>query len=200
MLSGLIQAETDRFLDTIQLVQDYYISMMRKPLQRISFSKFDFNCVELDEDKAGEGDSEINESFPILHIDQLHIEIDHSLNADKDETRIDLENNYCHTFIAQNIHFAEEYVENVSGEVLNVVKNQDTVIDQSENKKNRFIQEWYSATNYEIHRVRERLTILKNAALTDVDYLLKTIRHTFQLIRQMIITRYDYSNKIFNIY
>lgn len=44
---GIIQIEMDRCVDTIRLLQDYYLGMLMRPLQEIRFPKFTLNKMEV---------------------------------------------------------------------------------------------------------------------------------------------------------
>lgn len=45
---GIVQAEIDRCVDTIRLLQDYYFGMMKKPLREIGVSKVVLNKIEIE--------------------------------------------------------------------------------------------------------------------------------------------------------
>lgn len=50
MYIGILQTEIDRFVDTVQLLQDYYVSMLQKPLQESRFSKILLDYIEMEND------------------------------------------------------------------------------------------------------------------------------------------------------
>ncbi|XP_071857166.1 sperm flagellar protein 2 [Bombus fervidus] len=45
---GIVQAEIDRCVDTIRLLQDYYFGMMKRPLREIGVSKVVLNKIEIE--------------------------------------------------------------------------------------------------------------------------------------------------------
>ncbi|XP_076626313.1 sperm flagellar protein 2 [Colletes latitarsis] len=48
---GIIQAELDRFIDTMHLIQDYYLTTLKRPLQETRFSKVVLNRMQVGHDE-----------------------------------------------------------------------------------------------------------------------------------------------------
>ncbi|XP_076232985.1 sperm flagellar protein 2 [Calliopsis andreniformis] len=60
---GIIQIEMDRCIDTIRLLQDYYLGMLKKPLQELRFSKVLLHRMEIDDIEFAKLDRETSESL-----------------------------------------------------------------------------------------------------------------------------------------
>ncbi|XP_025073961.1 sperm flagellar protein 2-like [Pogonomyrmex barbatus] len=210
---GILQTEIDRFIDTMQLLQDYYTSMLQKPLQKSQFSKIVLDNIKLEDifqenslikDKEGTVSETKIESAKIstrtVDISQFKIEIeilliDVSKSFDPDQSTV-------YNIIKDNIRQVQSIVDSISSMVLEMLNREEKIaIPKTEKgsaspasvkltKKNRdLIEEWRYAVLFEIERIRQRLNILNAAARSDVTFLLDTMRQTFHCIHDYIIER-----------
>lgn len=210
---GIMQVELDRFIDTMQLLQDYYTSMSQKPLQESLFTKIVLEHIELEiawdrpsEDNAAQPAAkraQQNDSVKILENFKIEIEnllIDTSKRFDPDESNI-------YNLIRDNVERARRVVDVISSTVLETLKKEDKAIpakieprsariklDSPDSifaltKRSQLVEEWRYAVSYEIDRVRRRLDVLNAASRSDVVFLLDTMRHAYHRVYDHIVER-----------
>ncbi|KYN16022.1 Sperm flagellar protein 2 [Trachymyrmex cornetzi] len=213
---GILQTEVDRFVDTMQLLQDYYISMSQKPLQESRFSKIVLDNIELEDvlqeilgkhKKLTAKIESIETSARIINKDQFKTEIetlliDVSKSFDPDQSII--------YNIIKKIMFdkVRDTVDSISFLMLEMLKKEEKAVilkteikskgDTSTNstfaklvRRNRdLIEEWRYAVLFEIDRIHQRLDVLNAAARSDITFLLDTMRQTFHRIHHHIVERY----------
>jgi len=211
---GILQTEVDRFVDTMQFLQDYYTSMSQKPLQELQFSKIVLDNIELedvlqeilDEDKEQTAKIKaIKTSARIINEDQLKTEIE-TLLIDVSKS-FDSDQNIIYNIIKDNIQQVRDTVDSISSLMLDMLKKEEkavilkTEIKNKEDtsadstfakltKRNRdLIEEWRYADLFEINRINQRLDVLNAAAQSDVTFLLDTMRQIFHDIYHHIIKR-----------
>ncbi|XP_011695725.1 PREDICTED: sperm flagellar protein 2-like [Wasmannia auropunctata] len=214
---GILQTEIDRFVDTMQLLQDYYTSMLQKPLQESPFSKIVLDTFELEdvlqetslEDKermVSETKTESSAEASALVVDKSQLKteletllIDVSKSFDPDQSTV-------YIIIKDNVRQVRDLVDSVSSVMLEMLKKEEkAVIAKIEIKgkgnasfdttrpagRNRdLVEEWRYAVLYEIGRIRQRLDVLNAAARADVTFLLDTMRQTFHRVYDRIVERY----------
>lgn len=218
---GILQAEIDRFVDTMQLLQDYYTSMLQKPLQESRFSKIFLEYIELEdvlqetsllkskERTASKVKVESTEaSARFINKNQFKTEIetlliDVSKNFDRDQ-------NIVYNIIKDNVRQVRDIVDSISSMILEMLKKEEkAAIPKTEikgkgnaspdstfaNLARRYhdlVEEWRYAVLYEIDRIYQKLDVLNATARSDVAFFLNTMRHTFHHIHDYIIKRLIY--------
>ena len=212
---GILQTEVDRFVDTMQLLQDYYTSMSQKPLQESRFSKIVLGNIVLEdvlqeilgEDKEQTAKIEAikKTSARIINKDQFKTEIE-TLLIDVSKS-FDPHQNIIYNLIEDNIRQVRNTVDSISSLMLEMLKKEekavilkteiknkgDTLADSTFTKltsRNRdLVEEWRYAVLFEIHRIHQRLDVLNAAAQSDVTFFLDTMRQTFHRIHHHIVER-----------
>lgn len=218
---GILQAEIDRFVDTMQLLQDYYTSMSQKPLQESRFSKIVLDYIELgdifqetsliknkERMMSKTKVESIEASARFVNKNQLKTEIetlliDVSKNFDPDQ-------NIIYNIIKDNVRQVRGIVDSISSMMLEMLKKEEkTAVPKTEikGKENAppdstfvklaksycdLVEEWRYAVLFEIHRIHERLDVLNAAARSDAIFLLNTMRQTFHYVHDYIIKRSVY--------
>ncbi|XP_036142847.1 sperm flagellar protein 2 [Monomorium pharaonis] len=214
---GLLQTEIDRFVDTMQLLQDYYTSMLQKPLQESLFSKIVLDNIELDnvlqktslvedEEQTASKDEWIEASTRVLNDSQFKIEIE-TLLIDVSKS-FDLEQSFVYNIIKDNVRQVRDVVDSISSVMLETLKKEEKAAIPKTEVKNKgttspdstfaklarrsrdLIEEWRYAILFEIERIRQRLDVLNAAARSDVTFLLDNMRQVFHRIHDRIIERY----------
>jgi len=211
----ILQVEIDRFVDTMQLLQDYYTSMSQKPIQESRFSKIVLELVESQdfpqktspnkkEQVNSKGKNESSRtSARVTNNDRFKSEIeavltDVSKSFDPDENSI-------YNFFKDNIRRVRGVVDSISFRVLETLKKEEkNAVLKSEKGKSvspnstlaklmirsrDLIEEWRYASLYEIERVRQRLDILNAAARSDIAFFLDIMRQMYHHIHQYIVER-----------
>ncbi|KAG5329688.1 SPEF2 protein, partial [Acromyrmex heyeri] len=181
---GILQTEVDRFVDTMQLLQDYYTSMSQKPLQESRFSKIVLDHIELEDvlqeilDKDKEQMTKIKSittSARIIDKDQFKTEIE-TLLIDVSKS-FDSDQNIIYNIIKDNIRKVRGTVDFISTLMLDMLKKEEKA-------------EWRYAVLFEIDRIHQRLDVLNAAARSDVTFFLDIMKQTFHRIYHHIIERY----------
>lgn len=210
---GFLQTEIDRFVDTMQLLQDYYTSMLQKPLQESRFSKIVFDNVELedflqetlvkdDEQTVSKTKTEsIKVSARIINKDQLKSEIETLLiNVSKS---FEPDQSIIYNIVKDNIRQTRDIVDSISSMILEVLKKEEKPgilgieIRGKENmspdlklaRSRDLVEEWRYAVLFEIGRIHQRLEVLNAAVQSDVIFLLDTMRQTFHRVHDHIVER-----------
>lgn len=215
----ILQAEIDRFIDTMQLLQDYYTSMSQKPLQEPRFSKIVLehvalaNIVEktsLFEDKEQE----------LSKIESIDASARRAINMDQFKTEIetllidisksfDPDQSIIYNIIKDNIQQVRNVVNSISSMILEmlqkeekaaipktdiknkIIKNAspDSTFDKLARRNRDLIEEWRYAALFEIDRINQRLDVLGTAARFNLIFLLDTMKEAFHGIYHHIIER-----------
>ncbi|XP_025156059.1 sperm flagellar protein 2-like [Harpegnathos saltator] len=135
----ILQTEIDRFIDTVQLLQDYYTSMLQKPLEESRFSKIFLDRVELklglrEAPNSGASDGLINDeeketaiqtkaSSHAANIEHFKIDIEGLLT---DVSRIfDPERNIVYDVIKDTIRQVRSVVESTSSIITETLKKEE---------------------------------------------------------------------------
>ncbi|KYN06669.1 Sperm flagellar protein 2 [Cyphomyrmex costatus] len=212
---GILQTEVDRFVDTMQLLEDYYTSMSQKPLQESQFPKIVLDNVELEDvlqeislvenEKQTKSES-IETSDRIVNKDQFKTEIE-TLLIDVSKS-FDPDQSIVYNTIKDNVRQVRNTVDSISSVILEMLKKEEKdVISKTEIKskvdisadstfaklarRNRdLIEERRYAVLFEIDRIYQRLDVLNAAARSDVTFLLDTLKQTFHRIHDYIVERY----------
>lgn len=216
---GILQAEIDRFVDTMQLLQDYYTSMSQKPLQESRFSKIILDNIELEnilqetslvEDKEQtelkiKADS-IEASARIINKNQFKTEIETLLI---DTSKIfDPNQNIVYNIIKTNVRQVRDIVDSISSVMLEMLKKEekaaampkieikgkgnvspDSTFAKLARRNRDLVEEWRYAVLFEIGRIHQRLDVLNSAARSDVTFLLDTMKQTFHRVHNHIVER-----------
>jgi len=219
---GILQTEIDRFVDTMQLLQDYYTSMAQKPLQESRFSKIVLDSIELEnvlqetslvkdkEQTASKTKAEsIEASARVTNKNQLKIEIetlliDVSKSFDPDQSTV-------YNIIKDNVRQVRGIVDSISSVMLEMLNKEEKAANAKIKikgkgnalpnstfaklaRRNRdLVEEWRYAVLFEIGRIHQRLDVLNAAARSDVIFLLDTMRQTFHRVHDHIVERLIYS-------
>lgn len=211
---GILQAEIDRFVDTIQLLEDYYTSMSQKPLQEPRFSKIVLDHVDLDgilwetlstkeeeEHMASKAKANlIKSSVRIVNMDHLKTEIEDLLtDVSKD---FDPDQSTACNVIKDNVRQVRDQVDSISSMMFEMLqKKEKPAIPKSKGKTENaspdwiqlrshdLLDEWRYAVLFEIDRINQRLSVLHAAAISDVTFLLNIMRQTFHRIYHHIVER-----------
>nr|XP_012218965.1 PREDICTED: sperm flagellar protein 2-like [Linepithema humile] len=214
---GILQTEIDRFVDTVQLLEDYYTSMSQKPLQELRFSKIVLNYVDFDgilwetlsvkdeeERTASEAKADsVKASVRIVNMNHFKAEIEHLLiDVSKD---FDPDQNAVYNVIKDNIRQVRDQVDSISSMALEKLKKKEKPavpkakgkdtgnVSPNSTKLTRshdLVDEWRYAVLFEIDRIHQRLNVLNAAAQSDVTFLLNFMRQTFHRIYHNIVERY----------
>ncbi|XP_047361824.1 sperm flagellar protein 2-like [Vespa velutina] len=116
---SILQAEIDRSVDTLQMIQDYYTSMLQKPIQESRLSK-----ILLDRLKISQKDEVSHLPSKLSH---FHIEKDKK-NKKDNKSRIDSERfDYAKPIIDPN-----EITREITNLFVNDVEDAMTIFDSSE--------------------------------------------------------------------
>ncbi|XP_071639913.1 sperm flagellar protein 2-like [Temnothorax longispinosus] len=216
---GILQTEVDRFVDTMQLLQDYYTSMSQKPLQESRFSKIVLDNVELEdvlqetslvknkERTASKTKAEPTEaSARVINKSQFKTEIeillmDVSKSFDPDQSIV-------YNIIEDNVRQVRDIADSISSMILETLRKEEkAAIPKTEIKGKRnaapdstfaklarryrdLVEEWRYAVLFEIGRMHQRLDVLNAAARSDMTFFLDTMRQTFHRIHDYIVERY----------
>lgn len=224
----ILQTEIDRFVDTMQLLQDYYTSMSQKPLEELQFSKIVLDNIELEDvlqetslikdkkqtaSKAMKTES-IKSSARVLDYNQFKTEIE-TLLIDVSKT-FDPDQSTVYNIIKDNVRRVREIVDSISSMMLETLKKEekaaipktevkgkrntspDTTIVKLARRNRDLIEEWRYAVLFEIDRVCQRLDVLNAAARSDVTFLLDIMRQTFHRIHDCIVDRLIYKIVVLN--
>lgn len=149
---GIVQAEIDRYTDTMQLIQDYYLSMLQRPLQeprrsRVLLQKIPFemstsgskekivSAVKLSSKSVRDKDSkEVKTKIstakilppPSLPDENLFKDEMIKLLTDFDrDSSVPIETIACKT-IGADIRYVQNLVESIASPVLDVLKKEET--------------------------------------------------------------------------
>lgn len=212
---GILQTEIDRFVDTMQLLQDYYTCMSQKPLQESQFSKIVLDFIELEDVlqeislvKSEESIASQTKVQPtsarLINKYRFKTEIE-TLLTDVSKS-FDPEQNVVYNVIKDIVRQVRGIVDSMSSAILEMLKKEEKVtISKNEIKDNRnaldstfaklatryrdLVEEWRYAVLFEIDRIHQRLEVLNAAAQLDVTFLLDTMRKTFHRVHDYIVER-----------
>lgn len=215
---GILQAEVDRFVDTMQFLQDYYISMSQKPLQEPRFSKIILDHVALtdilletslfedEEQMLSKIESTNASARKALNIHHFKTEIE-TLLIDTSKS-FDPDQSIIYNIIKDNIRQVRNVVDSISSTTLEMLKKEEkAAISKSDVKtknignaspdsfaklaeRNRdLIEEWRYAVLFEIDRINQRLDVLNAAAQFNIIFLLDTMKEVFHRVYHHIIER-----------
>lgn len=213
---GILQTEVDRFVDTMQLLQDYYTSMLQKPLQESRFSKIVLDNVELEDilQETLVKDNErtvsktktesIEVSTRVINKDQFKTEIE-TLLIDVSKS-FDPDQSIVYNIVKDNVRQARDSVDSISSMILEMLKKEEKAVISTNEIKGKgntspdltfklarryrdLVEEWRYAVLFEIDRIHQRLDVLNAAARSDVIFLLDTMRQTFHRVHDHIVER-----------
>jgi len=213
---AILQVEVDRFVDTMQLLQDYYISMSQKPIQESRFSKIVLELIEPQdflqktspnkkEQVNLKGKNESNRaSARITNNDRFKTEIE-ALLTDVSKT-FDPDENSIYNFIKDNIRRVRSVVDSISFRVLETLKKEEKSAVSKADLKGKsvsphlalaklvirshdLIEEWRYASLFEIERVRQRLDVLNAAARSNIAFFVDVMRLMYHRIYHCIMER-----------
>lgn len=216
---GILQAEVDRFVDTMQFLQDYYISMSQKPLQEPQFSKIILDHVALT-DILLETSLFEDEERMLSKIESTNASARRTLNIHHFKTEIEIllidtsksfdpDQSIIYNIIKDNIRQVRNIVDSISSTTLEMLKKEEkAAISKSDVKsknignatpdstfaklaeRNRdLIEEWRYAVLFEIDRINQRLDVLNAAARFNIIFLLDTMKEVFHGVYHYIIER-----------
>lgn len=216
---GILQAEVDRFVDTMQLLQDYYTSMSQKPLQEPRFSKIILDHVAL-ADILLETSLFEDKERTLSKIESTNASAHRDLNIHHFKTEIetllidtsksfDPDQSIIYNIIKDNIQQVRNVVDSISSATLEILKKEEKAVIlktdvKSKNignaspdstfaklvERNRdLIEEWRYAVLFEIDRINQRLDVLNAAARFNIIFLLDTMKEAFHSIYHHIIER-----------
>lgn len=141
---GILQAEIDRFVDTMQLLQDYYTSMLQKSLQEPQFSKIVLDHVLLDVLEA----SLLEDKERMLSktkIDSINASARRNINMDHFKTEIETllidvsksfepDQSIIYNIIKDNIRQVRNVVDSISSMMLEMLKKEEKTAISKTNK------------------------------------------------------------------
>ncbi|CAG5095166.1 Similar to Spef2: Sperm flagellar protein 2 (Mus musculus) [Cotesia congregata] len=206
----IIQIEINRFVDTLEFLRWYYLTMLQRTIEdnifrKIILDKVSGNCGG--EEKKCPKLPEINDAALQKEIQSLMLGVSDNLEEVIDD---------CLQAITPTIDYAQSIVEELSDSAVGdlkkergskskrrcstvrVKKKSEKLSDVSvkpkkvklgSKKKNLFL-EWKYALMYEINRVKMRVQILNSAVKADIEFLLVNIKRGFSLAGQSINERY----------
>lgn len=215
----ILQAEVDRFVDTMQLLQDYYTSMSQKPLQEPRFSKIVLENVALanvlqetslfdDKERMLSKNESINASArKTINMDHFKTEIE-TLLIDISKS-FDPDQSIIYNIIKDNIQQVRSVVNSISSMMLEMLQKEektaipktdiksksirnaspDSTFDKLAKRSRDLIEEWRYAVLFEIDRINQRLDVLDTAARFNIIFLLDTMKEAFHGIYYHIIER-----------
>lgn len=211
---GILQTEIDRFVDTMQLLQDYYVSMSQKPLQESRFSKIVLDNVELEDvlqeismfkNKERTATESIEASTRVINRNQFKTEIETVL-IDVSKS-FEPDQNIVYSIIKDNVRQVRDIVDSISSMILEMLKEEKAMIPKIEIKGkgnvspdstfaklarryHDLVEEWRYAVLFEIGRLQQRIDVLDAAARSDVTFFLDTMRQTFHRVHDHIVERF----------
>lgn len=216
---GILQAEVDRFVDTMQFLQDYYTSMSQKPLQESRFSKIILDHVALTDILLETSLFEDKEQMP-SKIESTNASARRALNIHHFKTEIetllidtsksfDPDQSIIYNTIEDNIRQVRNIVDPISSTILEMLKKDaKTAISKTDVKsknignaspdstfaklaeRNRdLIEEWRYAVLFEIDRINQRLDVLNAASRFNIIFFLDTLKDVFHGIYHHITER-----------
>lgn len=152
----ILQAEIDRFVDTVQLLQDYYTSMSQKPLQVSRFSKILLDSIKLEyslretsnsetiegqvndkENKTATKTDSARAASRTANIEYFKTDIE-SLLTDVSRT-FDLERNIVYDVIKDVIRQVRNTVDSISSTITETLKKEERASAPKVESKNKGI-------------------------------------------------------------
>lgn len=216
---GILQAEVDRFVDTMQLLQDYYTSMSQKPLQESRFSKIILGHVAL-ADILLETSLFEDEERTLPKIESTTASARGDLNMHHFKTEIetllidtsksyDPDQSIVYNIIKDNIRQVRNVVDPISSTILEMLRKEEKAAVSKADVKSKnignaspdstfaklvernrdLIEEWRYAVLSEIDRINRRLDVLNAAARFNIIFLLDTMKEAFHQVYHHIIER-----------
>ncbi|XP_033229011.1 sperm flagellar protein 2-like [Belonocnema kinseyi] len=217
---NITQVEIDRCIDTVQMLQDYYTSMLQKPLgnrlPKMLLERLDTPADKAtqqlpkvpvkDKTKTKKAKSEFVWEPPAA-VDCALIQNELAdLLLDIEKSDYELDQNICYTAVKVNIDCVENIVDSIASFFHDMWKNESNP-KKSKNKKSRkpsiaasgenlekyrgLLQEWRYATMSEIKRMKIRLKMLDNAVRSDISFLLDTVQKEFHRLYRELVDRYE---------
>ncbi|RLU21171.1 hypothetical protein DMN91_005544 [Ooceraea biroi] len=180
--TGILQVEIDRFVDTMQLLQDYYTSMSQKLLQDSRFSKVVLDHIEMEDflwetssstDKDEQPTSKTkNESIKAstqANIDRFRIEIENLLidvskSFDPDESSV-------YNFIKDNIGRVRDVADSISSIVLETLKKEEKIALPKTDMRSKDIDDTSSDSTFTnlVRRSRDLVEEWRYAVSFEID-------------------------------
>ncbi|XP_076654254.1 sperm flagellar protein 2-like [Halictus rubicundus] len=217
---GILQAELDRCVDTLNMIMDYYAGMAEKPLMDARLPKVDLIRTEVDDtqsvqiveeqsastSKRGAGDAkrskgkpESSKSSAVMPMRFVPPTLDRTLL--RDQIRELLTNPEADTAIRKievvqaierNVSFSRNVVDELSGMVDVAIQKQerDGGAKHVASRDQDLALERQYVVDYEIDRIRLRLNAIEAAARSEFAFLLDTMTRTFHRIHDDILDRY----------
>lgn len=215
---NITQVEIDRCIDTVQMIQDYYTSMLQKPLGN-RLPKVLLERLDTPADKATQQPTK--EPFkgkiktkkakselvwePPAAVDCVLIKNELAdLLIDIEKSDYDLDKNICYIAIKVNVDCVESIVDSIAS-FFDDMWRKESNPRKSKNKKSRkpsvaasddnlekyrgLLQEWRYATMCEIKRMKMRLKMLDNAVRSDISFLLDTVQKAFHRLHKDLVDR-----------
>ncbi|CAL7948006.1 unnamed protein product [Xylocopa violacea] len=194
---GLVQAETDRCVDAIRVLRDYYLGIAGKPLPEIEqhSAKVVLGRIETIETREPRS-TEIVDSRPAsVDRDALQEEMERALTDRNTSLWRDVENVSLLKGIVETVDYARSVVDAVSNGADELLRRGETTFADSDDlevasRSRDLTSEWRYAVAYEIERVRLKLKSIADVARLDVRFLVETLRNAFHGIHDAIVDRY----------
>ncbi|XP_057326944.1 uncharacterized protein LOC130668606 [Microplitis mediator] len=216
----IIQIEMDRFVDTLQFLRSYYLTMLKRAIGDNIFKKILLDKFITGNGNDTEGKGSIKfPKLPEINDTALKKEIS-NLMTNADDNLLNQTKSHCLEIIKPTVSYAESTIEDLSTSALDdlkkerilkskrrsseikeskvkkkVTKSSETSVKTKKitsvtKKKKNLFLEWEYALMYEINRIKMRIKIIKSAIEVDVGFLLGNIRRGFISAYQSINERY----------
>lgn len=148
----ILQTEIDRFIDTMQLLQDYYTSMLQRRVQETRFSKLILNCIDVERhfpamiqetidkvsirnnDKSAKIEAE-STKVPVLDKDLINIDLFKTeiINLFTDVSKsFDLNESDIYNVIIDNIRQVRSVVDSVTATMTETLMKEEKSAKDSE--------------------------------------------------------------------
>ncbi|KAI4502809.1 hypothetical protein M0802_001853 [Mischocyttarus mexicanus] len=149
---SIIQTEIDRFVDTIQLIQDYYTSMLEKPIQESRLSKivlerlnihavisdenkkiFDYTIIDkedkkdLKDTKSKMTKEKLDHAKPVVNQNDLIREMANLFIDATDSTKFVPTESLIYKIIIDNINYVRKFVESVGTVANDAIKREENI-------------------------------------------------------------------------
>ncbi|XP_034945820.1 sperm flagellar protein 2-like [Chelonus insularis] len=205
----IIQFEMDRFIDTLKLIQTYYLSMLQRPLQDEKFLKIRLNKLTSDSDNSVKVEGNLSS--------QVSLEDENKMNL------VEVSDNFrqlcCYKIIESTTEFVDSIIKNMlhfitisfqskekpsssrrssdrkgkrkSSKKISISSSSKEEINVINERFEDVFIEWKYAAMYEINRIQMRVKILEASVESDIDYLLRNMQHTFISVHEMINKKYE---------
>ncbi|XP_046753134.1 sperm flagellar protein 2-like [Diprion similis] len=245
----MIEAEVDRYIDTVQLLQDYYTSMLQRPISENRLPKFPLQRLEIisnelmtspsvislikpkkhaaketasSKSKTGKNvASQVPHKAPIIDCSRIKNQIAELLISAEEAPDLTREI-VCYQAVHANVMYVQSIVDSQALSLLERLKKEQTSFTPDAKgrvqvSKNQLLLtvdaelmaeifkrgpdlycEWRSALQFEINRMRLRLKLLDNAALSDISFLYDTMQRCFLNVMNATNDRYNREIKSVN--